>query len=212
MSQGIIKGRIAETSSKPWKDSRTGQDIVLYSFKLEGQRTWYRTGTTPTPFGVGQTVQFVADGQKVDTNSFQAIAQDSVQAPAPSAAQSSSGSTQSSSSPGRGNASSRDEYWANKEARDLEKDKRYQEVDIPRMTMCTAISSAAAVVDAAFKSEALSFGNAAKSKRLDMIGDFVEQLADRLYLKIVSTATNPPVDAATAEAAMDAAYAEDEGE
>jgi len=79
---------------------------------------------------------------------------------------------------------SRDAYWANKEARDLEKERVYREEDIPAIRRSTAYTTAAALGAAALAHDVLSFGNAAKAKRLDMYLGFVDQIADHVFAKL----------------------------
>lgn len=78
----------------------------------------------------------------------------------------------------------RDEYWANKEARDLEKERVYREEDIPAIRRSTSYNVAATLAAAALAGEALSFGSAAKGKRLDMYLGYVDQIAEHVYAKL----------------------------
>lgn len=78
----------------------------------------------------------------------------------------------------------RDEYWANKEARDLEKERVYREEDIPAIRRSTAYNCAATLGAAALAGEALSFGSVAKGKRLDMYLGFIDQIADHVYARL----------------------------
>ena len=78
---------------------------------------------------------------------------------------------------------SRDGYWADKEKRDLEKDKRYQAVDVPRMSFSASQERAVTLVSAALANGALSFGNVAAGKKLDMLLGFVDQVTDRFFLQ-----------------------------
>lgn len=116
-------------------------------------------------------------------------------APATSASQSSTASSGGASSgsptaPARGNsggsrgASDRDNYWANKEARDLEKEKVYREVDLPAIRRSTSYNVAATLAAAALANDTLSFGSAAKGKRLDMFLGYLDQIADHVYARI----------------------------
>ena len=85
---------------------------------------------------------------------------------------------------GGGNSQlSRDGYWADKEKRDLEKDKRYQSVDVPRMSFSASQERAVTLVSAALANGALSFGNVAAGKKLDMLLGFVDQVTDRFFLQ-----------------------------
>jgi hypothetical protein len=66
MTARQVTGTVARVSSKPFKDNRSGEDITLYSFQLDGSSQWFRTGTNPVNAGVGQAVKFVADGANVE--------------------------------------------------------------------------------------------------------------------------------------------------
>lgn len=179
------KGIIEVTNAKPWTND-DGSEITLYSFTMEGSKRWFRTGTKAMAFGKGDAIQFVADGQKVDLNSMVAVqAEDVVRAPAPAVGS----RPATTASAGASRTVSRDEYWANKEAKDVKKEEDYQNVAVPRMTRSTAIQSAAAVVDAALKTDALSFGNVAKSKRIPLLSGFVQELAEEFYSYIMDGPT-----------------------
>ena len=163
--------------------------VTLWSFKIEDNDTWFQSGRGKPRFNQGDTIKFVADGSKVELKNVEVLqsapqqeSAGAVEQPTPTQTSASKGGT----SLAKGSPATRDNYWKAKEERDLEKDARYQAVDIPRMTMSSAISSAAYVVDAAIKNEALGFGTTAKSKRLDMLGDFVIELAEKFYDRIVT--------------------------
>lgn len=175
--QQAYQGVISTVNSKPFTDNRTGQPITLHSFQLEGVSQWFRTGTAPIPFGRGQSVKFVADGPKVDVSTMQAIQSTVSTAPAPVPTARTYGNPSQSGGKYKANNASKDEYWANKEARDLEKDKRFQEVSEPRMALSTATGAAAQIVVAALQNDAIGFGNTAKSKRLGMLADYVKEVA-----------------------------------
>lgn len=68
-------------------------------------------------------------------------------------------------------------YWDAKEARDLEKDRRYREEDIPAIRRSTAYNCAATLGAAALAGDAISFGSVAKGKRLDMYLGYVDLIA-----------------------------------
>lgn len=68
-------------------------------------------------------------------------------------------------------------YWDAKDARDLEKDRRYREEDIPAIRRNSSYTIAAQLASAALAGDALSFGSSAKGKRLDMFLDYVDLIA-----------------------------------
>ena len=175
MSQQV-SGIINEVTEKPWEDRETGKDIILYSFTLEGNRKFFRTGTNPVPYGAGEAVSFLVNGQRVDLASMETVEASAIPAPAPAAKRSN----------GAGASSSRDDYWAAKEARDIERNDRYQEIAEPRMALSVAVQAASRVVVAALENDALSFGTTAKSKREGMLCDFVKTIAADLALFIQS--------------------------
>lgn len=192
MSQRTVQGKIGRVSAKPFKDSRTGEDITLYSFQLEASNEWFRTGQNPIPAGVGQDVKFVANGANVERGTLVTV-QATVQ-PAPSVstvegnvsfqgvgavAQTAPrvATVPQSARPTQGTAASRDDYWANKEARDLEKDARFQAVNEPRMALSVATEAAALLVSTAIQKDAISFGNAAKAKKLGLLAAYTKEVA-----------------------------------
>src|SRR5690349_4545370 len=125
MANVIVQGRIGRVSSKPFKDNRTGEDILLHSFQLEGKNTWYRTGQRPVPAGVGQDVRFVADDVKVDVGTFEVTQAQVAQAPSVAAtagatttATISSSAQSTAAPPARSTVVNKDDYWARKEAKD----------------------------------------------------------------------------------------------
>lgn len=190
MSQRTVNGVINNVSAKDWPDQRTGQTIKLYSFQLEGSYQWFRTGTNPLPAGKGQSVKFVADGPNVDMQTFEIVQGQVTQAPSVSttavqsapatSAQVASVPQQRRFSRGNSDAAAKDQYWKDKEARDLDKDARYRAVSEPRMAMSVAVQAAAPIIVAALGSDALSLGNAAKAKKLGLIADYTKELATDL--------------------------------
>ena len=179
MSTRSVSGVISTVNQKPWKDSRSGAEIFLHSFQLEGSNQWFRTGQNPLPVGKGTNVKFTADGPNVDLTTLQVTESTVAQAPSvPPQPQAASGTTRV---PSRGRASGgKDEYWENKEARDLEKDARYRAVSEPRMAMSVAIQAAAPIVVAALQQDALSLGNVTKAKKLGIIIEYTKELANDL--------------------------------
>jgi len=175
MTQAIT-GTIAKKSVKNGT-ARNGRPYSLFSFQLVGNPTWYRTGFADCPFKEGQSISFVLNGKgDVDLPSVQAAA-----APPPAAP----GTPNLKVAAGAfgGGGQNRDGYWADKEARDIAREERYQTVDVPRMSYCSAQDRAVQLVSAALAADALSFGNAAKGKRLDMLLEYVDLVTDRFFLQ-----------------------------
>jgi hypothetical protein len=164
MADKTHKGVVSRLYEKEWTDRDSGDEIILHSFQIEGEKRYFRTGTKRPTFAEGDAISFVADAKNgnVDLKSVKEVEADTVVAPkaAPSKAASSG-------------ATSRDDYWANKEKNDVE-------VLRPTIAYSAAQKNATTLVAAALAADALSFGSTAKGKRLDMLVDFVEQTTLRL--------------------------------
>lgn len=211
MSTRPVSGIVSNVSHRDFPDRNGGQPVRLFSFQLEGSNQWFRTGNTPLPAGVGQTINFVANDQKVDVHTVTVIgtASQTTVAPPPSVQNVAQGVTGKTvtvppHTPAMGSAQagylqtvknvqaglSKDQYWANKENRDLEKEARFKEVNEPRMALSVGVEAASKVVAAALQHDALGFGTTAKSKRVEMLGDFVEEMALRFGTFITNAPEN----------------------
>lgn len=182
MSTRPVSGIVSNVSHRDFPDRNGGAPVRLFSFQLEGSNQWFRTGNTPLPAGVGQTINFVANDQKVDVHTVTtaqtptpvvSVIPTSVLSLPPAVV------SQSGTAKAIQRVVGKDEYWANKENRDLEKDARFKEVNEPRMALSVGVEAASKVVAAALQHDALGFGTTAKSKRVELLGDFVEELALR---------------------------------
>lgn len=183
MTSRTVTGKISRVNGKPFQDNKTGEDITLYSFQLEGSNQWFRTGQNPVPAGVGQSVKFVANGANVERGSIVTTQSEVTVAPAVTSA-----AAPSTKEPVRQNVVSKDDYWAAKEQRDIEREKRFELQDRPRMALSTAVTAAAQLVAVALQNDALSFGNAAKAKKVGLIAAFTKELA----LELAAFITNAP--------------------
>lgn len=175
MSQRTVKGVISRVDGKDFPSRSGSGSVTLYSFQLEGSNQWFRAGEKPLNVARGDQVEFVADGQKVDRSTLvkvQSVAQSSP--PVPSA---SVGTVTATSLIASARGLSKDEYWANKEARDLAKEERYQAVSEPRMALSVAVEAASRVIVAALANDGIGFGQAAKSKRLGLLSKYVKETA-----------------------------------
>lgn len=203
MAEYSNQGQVVEVSCKAWMDPRKGYEINLYSFKISGSNKWFRTGTTEPSFQEGANIQFVNDEKNnVRLESIAIVGN----APAPTTpAQAGSGVAQPAMTPSSpATSQNRDGYWSAKEARDLEKDARYQENDIPRMGFSAAQDRAVNLVSAALAHDCLSFGTMKKGDKLDYVLQCVDIVTDRF---IVQTAGSPAHTAeVVAKAEMEAAY------
>lgn len=169
----MAQGTVQKIFEKNW-DGPDGT-VVLYSFALGGDKAYYRTGKkTPAAYGIveGKSVSFDTDYKGNVVPKSVKILGDGVIQQAPSVPR--GGSTQSVQVSG-----SRDTYWADKEARDIAKDERYQAVDIPRMTYCGAQDSAVKVVEMALANGGITLPTK-KGAILDTIIGAVNEVALRL--------------------------------
>lgn len=174
-------GTVTNIDSKEF-DGRNGP-VLLYSFQIDSSRRWFRLGRKQPTFQQGDVISFENDDKgNVDYNSLVtggAPAAPPRQGGAPRAANRQGGGRPAPASGGGGQT--RDGYWAEKEARDLQKDKRYQEVDVPRMSFSASQERAVALVSAALANDALSLGQK-KGERLDLLLEYVDQVTDRFFV------------------------------
>ena len=179
MSMQTVNGVISEVDSKDFPGRNGGPAVTLHSFRIEGDGRWYRTNKVAVPHAVGTPVGFVVNtqGNKVDASTFTVSdGAEAASAPPPAAAP----AAQSNGSGYKGYANksqffdAKDAYWDKKEVRE-------QEVVEPRITLTAAQNSAIALVTSALANDALSFGSAAKGKKLDMLLEMVDEVADRFY-------------------------------
>lgn len=174
-------GTVTKVDSKEF-DGRNGP-VLLHSFQIDSSRRWFRLGRKKPTFQQGDTISFENDDKgNVDYDSIVtggAPAAPPRQGGAPRAANRQGGGRPAPASGGGGQT--RDGYWAEKEARDLQKDKRYQEVDVPRMSFSASQERAVALVSAALANDALSLGQK-KGERLDLLLEYVDQVTDRFFV------------------------------
>jgi hypothetical protein len=78
----------------------------------------------------------------------------------------------------------RDQYWKNKEVRDLEKERVYREEDIPAIRRGNAYAAAAQLASTALAHDVLSFGSVAKGKKLDMYLGYVDLIAEHVFSQL----------------------------
>ena len=154
------KGVVTNTYDKDWTDKAMGNPIVLKSFKIDSANQFFRTGTTEA-VAEGDYISYTADNRgNVDLSSItKETGTPPAAAPKPKRAASS--------------GAGRNDYWEAKAVRDVE-------VTEPRISYSAAQKNATELVCVALEQDLLSFGNAAKGKKLDMIIDYVEQVTLRL--------------------------------
>lgn len=193
MAQRDTRGVVEKKFTKDWFDSRAKQNIVLHSFRLEGDKTYFRTGTDPIPANEGDAVQFSYDDRSgnVDMGTFAEAEASTVERAPPAPRRNTGGRSGSYSGGGSsvgGAGSSRDNYWKDKEDRDIAREARYQEVVEPRMVVMAAQERAVGVVAAALANDCLSFGNTAKGLKFEMLLGFVDEATDH-FIKQALNAT-----------------------
>lgn len=163
MADQTKTGRITEYFEREWKDRNTGRDIILRSLKIDSANQFFRTGTTDLSgqYPVGTGIKFVHDAKgNIDLDTVSEVEVEA-SSPPPKKAYSKGGGNQ------------RNDYWEQKAVRDIE-------ITEPRISYSAAQRNATTLVAAALEADILSFGQAAKGKKLDMLVDFVEQTTLRL--------------------------------
>jgi hypothetical protein len=174
-AQGVVQ----QVSEKPFTD-KWGKNITLFSFQLQGNQQWFRTGTNRPPCQQGENISFVYEQQgnnaKVDPQSIQggsAGAPPQVPQQYGSAPQAAPQAQPAPVAP----AATRDTYWKDKEDYD-------KKVTQPRIAYAAAQKSAVSIVTAALANDILGFGSAKKGDKLDMLIEYVEEVTGRLALKL----------------------------
>lgn len=179
------EGVVSVCSTKDWYDGKAGRNIQLYSFQIQGSNRWFRTGQNELPFREGDYVRFTNDAKgNVDVKAVQVgnpPAGGGNTPPPQTSGQSGSTGGSSPQSARSSGGQNRDGYWAQKEQRDIEKDQRYQAVDVPRMSFSASQDRAVNLVAAALAHDCLSFGNMKKGEKLDYVLDSVDKVTDRFF-------------------------------
>lgn len=177
-----VAGKVSRIFANDW-NGRNGT-IKLYSFKVEGNDKFYRLGEQEPQFRETDYVEFDADDKGKVSNlvvSKDKAASGEGTAPAGRAVGASSGRTA-----GRGGSfqkaaggGSREDYWQDKEQRDIAREQRQHEIVEPRITYCSARSDAVQIVKAALEHDLLAFGNANKSAKLGLLLGYVDQVTQK---------------------------------
>jgi hypothetical protein len=160
-------GTIAVLDSKEWND------VMLYSFQLEGTGRWFRTGRKAIGYQEGQSIKFMCNHKGVvDDASVEMVTPEQVaEAPKVEPRSASNGSFP------RGGA--RDQYWVDKAEKDVTvgKDIAYQ----------ASRNAAIAITRVLYEAEAINYG---KSKtagaKQDSILSLVDELTERFLGEIPS--------------------------
>lgn len=161
------KGVVSNTTAKEWA-GRNGT-VTLYSFQIEGDRSWYRSGTDKPPFSKGDSISFEynSDGKNntlVPNSVTKLEATPAQRAPAVAAGKPKV----------QENWDARAAYWDAKEKREIE-------VVEPRITLSASRTAAIGVIGLALAHEAIPFGNANKGARLGIILDAIDEVTSRYY-------------------------------
>jgi hypothetical protein len=182
MSVQATKGVVEKKYVKDWYDAKKKENIILHSFRLQGDKTYYRTGQSLLPANEGDAVEFEYDDRSGNVFMDTVTEAKGVVERAPAAPRRDTGGRTGSYSGGAPAASaagsSRDNYWKDKEDRDMLREKRYQEVVEPRMIVMAAQERAVGVVAAALANDCLSFGNTAKGAKYEMLLNFVDEATE----------------------------------
>lgn len=200
MPNAIMTGIVSEIPTPKEFTNARGRTMLLYSFKLQGDNRWFRCGTRPLPAAAGDAIQFTYDVEKnnVDVESVRPVPRDSV-AKAPAVA---TAANAARSAPG-----SKDAYWADKESRDIERERYNREVVQPRIEFQSARRDAVALIPVLLANEAVPgiTAKTAANKKLAAIVACVDELTrELLALKADSAGTV----VATAEEDEEPAYDE----
>jgi len=136
------------------KSEREWNGTMLYSFQLEGQNIWFRTGQKGITLDEGTPIRFKANetNKQVDLESMEKLDA----APAPTKQTSATENT----------STTREDYWTNRERLD---------------SVRTARADAARIVCAALAHDHLPHAsNTPKGKRLDLLVGYVKEIAEEL--------------------------------
>jgi hypothetical protein len=139
------------------KSEREWNGTMLYSFQLEGQNIWFRTGQKGITLDEGTPIKFQANetNKQVDLDSMEIVEKSSLQS-----------SSTSTTSPSGNTSTTREDYWSNRERLD---------------SVRTARADASRIVCAALAHDHLPHAsNTPKGKRLDLLVGYVKEIAEEL--------------------------------
>lgn len=173
------QGIVSQVSSKAFTD-KWGKALTLWSFQLQGDNRWYRTGTEVPQFAQGQQISFVfeqaGNNSKVQPNSVQVVGgAPAAPAAAPPPPPPAAPQRANTGAPRKAAAGAKDDYWANKEAYD-------KEITQPRIAYSAAQKVAVEIVGLALQHDMLSLGTK-KADKLELVLNYVDEITGRLALK-----------------------------
>ena len=174
-----VTGTVTRTNSREF-NGRKGP-FTMYSFQTDQDDDWIGCGTKQPPFNEGDNITFAWE---FNNKGYKTLVDGSVvklqQAAAPSAGKPAGGRV------------SRDDYWRNKEARDIE-------IVEPRITLSASRTAAIQVIGLALQHDAIVFGNAAKGAKLGIILDAIDEVTGRYYQQSMGDIIEDMADAAEAD-------------
>ena len=162
------EGRVRNLGGKDFNGT------TLYSFQLEGNNRWFRTGEKRPNCENGDYVKFMNDAKaNVDVQTLEKTSASTQ--PAQSGSKQSTGTKSGGGKKGGENWDARQAYWEAKEVRDVE-------IIEPRVTFQGCRNKAIELVIAGLENDCLSLGSA-KGKRWDLLLAYVDSTTDRLFLQ-----------------------------
>jgi hypothetical protein len=191
------EGEVTMIESRDFPNKRGSGSVTLWSFQIDSSRRYFRMGKKEPDFNEGDFVSFENDDKgNVDYDSIrvgegQSSGRGNGRRSSSGGGRNSGGSSRTASSGSRGRSGggssggagqTRDGYWAEKEKRDVERESRYQSVDVPRMSFSAAQERAVHLVSAALAADCLALGSS-KGKRLDILLEQVDEVTNRFFLQ-----------------------------
>jgi hypothetical protein len=183
----LIKGVVGKINKKPYEGK------TLTSFALKGQDGWYSLGERAPTFQEGDSIQFSSitkgryqyaqdiqpwvDGGATSSPGVAEVANASRQAPA--------GGFRKSFGAARGGAQEKDKYWADKETRDIERERYQREVTQPRIEIQAARNAAIAAATVMWEKEIVKIPTK-QADKYDAFLALVETLTDDFITKTAS--------------------------
>ena len=178
-----VQGTVSDVSSKEW------QDKLLWSFQVDGDKRYFRTGEKKPNFSVGDLVKFEFEqkgkSNAVQFNTIKSKKGDGSYTPKPKPSYNGGGFKKKSNS--------RDDYWENK-------DKYDKQVTQPMIHLQSATNAAINLVAAAVQAECSPLPKSGKKEeKFEAYKAIVLKVADELFAnyceKVESlNAGNPPVE------------------
>jgi hypothetical protein len=148
MPNAIMTGIVSEIPTPKEFTNKFGKTMLLHSFKLQGDNRWFRCGTRQLPASVGDAIQFSYDVEKnnVEVESVRPVPREAV-AKGPDVA--------AAAGRARTAGGSKDAYWTDKEARDIERERYNREVVQPRIEFQSARRDAVSLLPVLLANEAV---------------------------------------------------------